>query len=474
VALTIVATGYGDRYSAVVFASLAKPGHTATQPPDRELRCRKGGAILSYILCEAVHPMLTLLQLLLLALQGGLAAIMLYLLLLTAAAVAGRRTLPAANGVGNHVFLILVPAHNEAQLLPGLLQSLERLDYPRALYAVHVVADNCTDETAAVARQWGATVHERNDSNRRGKGAALQWLLERLWATAAVHDAVVFLDADSHISPNFLRVMDSHLARGERVIQAYYTVDAPERARSVALRYAAFAVLHYLRPLGRMALGASVGLKGNGMVFAAELMRAHQWSAALTEDIELHMALLFAGERVAFAPGATVWAEMPASLAQTTGQHARWESGRLEMARRYVPPLLRASWVAARQGEMRRAFLFADAALEHLIPPLAVFAALTLFGCAVTLLLSLGMWLVPAAGNRTLLMLNLLGSTTLLAGLLLYLFAGLRLAAAPWPVYRSLLGAPLYIIWKSRHYVQILNKRSADWVRTTRNHERWT
>lgn len=430
------------------------------------------------------------LSLILIVIQTILLALISYLLLLTAAAV--RVGVRAAVRATSHLqskreatpptqlscptFLILIPAHNEEKLLPRLLQSVAALDYPPTSYAAHVVADNCSDQTAAVARQMGATVHERTDTQLRGKGPALQWLLQRIWTSRLPHDAVVILDADSYVSSNFLRVMAEQLAAGKRVIQAYYGVDAPERTRNVALRYAAFAVLHYLRPLGRVVLGGSAGLKGNGMVFAADVLRHHAWSAALTEDIELHMKLLLSGEPVSFAPQATVWAEMPDSAAQAESQHARWESGRLQMARHYVPQLLRAAWRVGRQGEWRRAYLYLDAAIEHTIPPLAICGTLIIL----SLLAGVGLyfinmrWFEHSALAKALSSANVLVSIALLAGLLVYVFAGLWLVKAPRTVYRSLLAAPIYIVWKSRQYLSLalllaVNKQRPSWTRTARN-----
>jgi cellulose synthase/poly-beta-1,6-N-acetylglucosamine synthase-like glycosyltransferase len=261
-----------------------------------------------------VSVITTLFYILLLSAEAVLALMISYLLLLTGAALfAPRYTKLRQNGPTQR-FLILVPAHNEERLLPSLLANLHQLDYPATLYAIHVVADNCSDQTAELARASGAFAHERVDDDRRGKGYALQWLMQRLWASAEPHDAVLILDADSIVSPNFLTVMDARLARGERAIQAYYAVRDPQSSWSASLRSVALAALHYLRPLGRMPLGGSAGLKGNGMVFAAEILRAYQWSASLTEDIEYHMALILGGQRVAFAPDAIVWAEMPSSL----------------------------------------------------------------------------------------------------------------------------------------------------------------
>jgi len=206
----------------------------------------------------------------LLLLAGASAAILVaYLLLLACAALLAPRATPAAEASSRPRFLILIPAHNEERLLPRSFSSLAELRYPPECYHVHVIADNCSDQTAALARTAGAAVHERQDSTRMGKGHALQWLLEQLRQQADPHDAVIILDADSVVSPNFLNVMAARLARGERVVQAYYTVRNPQKSIAVGLRFSALAALHYLRPQGRMVLGASAGLKGNGMMFAA-------------------------------------------------------------------------------------------------------------------------------------------------------------------------------------------------------------
>ncbi len=379
-----------------------------------------------------------------------------YLLLLTGAAAGyalrlrsgDGRPMPAAARPPAIRFLILVPAHNEETLLPATLQSLFRLDYPRDLYAVHVVADNCDDHTAELAREEGAHVHERRDSQLQGKGYALRWLLDSLWASGEPHDAIALLDADSIVTPNFLSAMAARLARGERVIQAYYAVRDPARSRSAGLRYAALAAVHFLRPSARMALGGSAGLKGNGMVFAADIPRRFQWSESLAEDIEYHMQLILAGERATFAPEAVVYAEMPGTLRASQTQNVRWERGRLEQARRYVPQLLRCSL-------RRRSFLLFDAAIEQLIPPFAV-----LFGASLLLL--------PAAllsGGRRVRALGL----GIVAGESIYTLSGLALARAPRSVYRALLYAPAFVAWKCWLYVRVLlGLDRAGWVRTAR------
>lgn len=418
--------------------------------------------------------MISLFRTSLLAFQGLLALFVGYLLLLTAVARrADRRTRLQQDEPTAH-FLILIPAHDEERLLPGLLKSLDRLDYPAALYSVHLVADNCTDQTAAVAERAGAEVHIRQDETLRGKGYALQWLLEILWATGEPHDAVVILDADSIVSPNFLRVMASRMVQGERVIQAYYTVRNPEESWASGLRYAALSAVHYLRPQGRMVLGGSAGLKGNGMVFSADVLKRHVWSASLTEDIEFHMALLLDGERVTFAPDAVVLGEMPATLTNSSSQNTRWEQGRMQMARLYVPQLLRAAWSSGKTGSNRRSFLLFDAAMEHVIPPFSVLAGLTAVCSLLSLFLSVAdsrpLRSPRAKGARSTAYANILLSTGLILGQALYLLAGLRMVKAPRRIYMSLFYIPKYVLWKLWLLVQImLGRGQEEWVRTERN-----
>lgn len=393
--------------------------------------------------------MLNFITSVLLVVEGGIAFLVGYLLFLTCAALLGPRRTKFRGTEKLHTFTILVPAHNEEILLPELLQSIEALDYPHTAYNVCVVADNCTDRTSVIAQQFGASVYERFDTEHVGKGYALEWLIAQLEAEGALGDAVLILDADSLISSNFLRVMNTRLARGERAIQAYYAVRNPEKSWSASLRAVALSALHYLRPLARSVLGASAGLKGNGMVFSADIIRRYHWSASLTEDIEYHMSLILDNHRVTFAPDALVWAEMPNSLAGSQTQNARWERGRQEMLRRYMPQLVYL-------GIKHKSFLLLDAAIEQLIPPFSVLAAIS-FLCyvlAFALQSTVGLWLAFA----------------LILGQSIYICAGLVISNAPRRVYQSLLYAPVFILWKSLLYLRVMigyNERS--WIRTARN-----
>jgi 1,2-diacylglycerol 3-beta-glucosyltransferase len=385
-----------------------------------------------------------------------------YLATLTAAAW---RALSRGGGVtsthdhARHRFIVAIAAHDEERVLGQTLDSLAAAEYPTSLYAVHVVADNCTDATVEVACRRGVDVHERLAPEAPGKGPALTWLLDRLRARDEPHDAVVIIDADTVVSPSFLRVMDAKLSRGDRVIQGYYAVRDPDSSWVVALRYAALAVRHYLRPLARTSLGSSAGLHGNGMVLAADVMRGRRWSAHLTEDIEFEAELLLDGERVTFAPDAVIEAEMPRRLEEARTQHARWERGRLEVARRYVPRLLRAAW---RGGPTDR-ITCADAAVDHLIPQFSMLALVT----APAVIASLVLWTLRRnALSRA--NLGLAVSAALVQGA--YLASGLRMVGAPATVWRALLRAPRFVVWKAGVLMSAARPGAAvPWIRTARN-----
>lgn len=391
---------------------------------------------------------------------GGLLTLMVgYLVILTIAACWAPKHTPLPAGEATHRFVLLVPAHNEEQLLPALLANISQLAYPRQLYTLVVVADNCTDQTAALARAAGALVYERFDRVQIGKGYALQWLLAQLHADNIKFDAAVILDADSVVSPNFLQVMAAHLAKGARAVQAHYAVLNPHRTWVMSLRAAALALIHYVRPLGRTVLGGSVGLKGNGMVFHRTLLAEHQWSASVTEDIEYHMSLVLAGERVYFAADATVWAEMPGTLQGSHTQNVRWEQGRFQLARQYVPDLLKAA-VSSQAPNVPSRYLLFDSIMEHIIPPFSLLTGLTVVYWVLA-------WLpLLAVGTWSLLFL----ATLLLLGQVGYILGGLILARTPVRTFLALVYTPVFVWWKIRLLLRVATRvEKQGWVRTARD-----
>jgi cellulose synthase/poly-beta-1,6-N-acetylglucosamine synthase-like glycosyltransferase len=390
--------------------------------------------------------------------RAGLATATAYLGVLTVGAARRRpRGVTALPDRPTHRLAVLIPAHDEERVIGRTLDSLRRLDYPADLLAVHVVADNCTDATAAIVRAAGFSVHERTAPESPGKGPALQWLLARI-ADDPV-DAVVFVDADTSVHPDALRRIDVELARGAEVVQGHYAVRDAGSSPTVAFRAAAFAARTYLRPLGRVAIGGSAGLHGNGMAFRSEVLAQRRWSDHLTEDVELHLDLLLDGTLVAFAPEATVEAEMPDTLEASQSQHERWERGRLDLVRRYAPRLLRGVTSGGPAGRVA----YADALLDQLVPPFSVVVTGSGLWGATALLRAV---VHPTRARRRELALALTVGLAQVA----YVLIALAMVRAPASVYRSLLQAPSMVWWKLRLWARVLTgPAESRWVRTSRN-----
>ncbi|MGH7324237.1 MAG: glycosyltransferase family 2 protein [Candidatus Rokuibacteriota bacterium] len=386
-----------------------------------------------------------------------------YLVLLTTAAIAARlvRRPALPPGPPRHRFAVVVPAHNEAATLPSLLPALAMMEYPRPRYEVVVVADNCADDTAAVALAHGARVLARTDPARRSKGHALAWAFARLLAEWR-HDAFVILDADCRPAPDLLHRLDAALRAGASVAQAHCVVGNPEQSWRTALMAADMALINYLRPAGRQALGASADLQGSGVCLSASLLRQIPWqTVTVAEDHEYHARLLLHGIRAVFVPDAVVHTLVEPTMATAREQELRWEGGRLALARRYVGPLLRAAW-CRRRG---RWWSCLAAALDLTTPPFALLAA----GTAAMTAVHTVIWAAGGAGWPIVLW------AALLAGQAAYVFAGCALAGVPPRAYAALfLYGPLYAVAKIGYYVAVARGASAGWIPTPRGAASWS
>lgn len=390
-----------------------------------------------------------------------------YLIALSSAAgwslISRRRSPTETASEPSTKFVVLIPAHDEAILIAETVERLMSASYPAALLEVHVIADHCSDETAEIARRHGAQVHEHDDPEPRGKGASLRWAIERLLDRDDVSfdDVVVVIDADTGVASDFFSALDEAFTLDVDVAQAYYTVRSPETSAATSLRYAALAARHFLRPLGRTTLGSSSGLFGNGMGFRVGMLSTLEISDHLTEDLELGCRLALSGVKIAFVPDARLEAEMPDSLDASTTQHERWERGRIELARRFVPQFVRRS---SRGRHMVGRGPRLDATLDLLTPPLSVAVAFSTLAAAAA-----GIDCVCRPSSRLARGRSLL-ATASLGGLLLHVVAALVMVRAPAEVYRSLLAAPRLVLWKVVLWSKMLVGGSdIGWTRTARN-----
>lgn len=382
----------------------------------------------------------------------------LYLWMLTAAAWAAtllrlRASTTTSVQMAPARFAVLVPAHDEELVISDTLEAMERLVYPPELAEIHVVADHCSDRTVELVRAAGVHVHECGDEVR-GKGPALEWAIGQLLEHGRTPpDAIVIIDADTVVDPGFLSAIARALQSGARVVQGQYRVRNPGASVNAGLRAAALTLRHHLRPLGRTSLGGSCGLYGNGMAFRRDVLRGRRLSGGLTEDIELQMDLLLEGTVVTYAPDAVVEAEMPASYETARTQNERWERGRIDVARRYVPKLL---LLAVKDAQSRVAAV--DAMLDHLVPPLSVLVAATGGLTVAEWASSLMRGQRPGPSGWL-----------LIGALVVHVTSGLVLAKAPPSVYRALLHAPGMVWWKLRLWLRMLARPGVEgWVRTTR------
>jgi cellulose synthase/poly-beta-1,6-N-acetylglucosamine synthase-like glycosyltransferase len=371
-----------------------------------------------------------------------------YLVALLAMALRGPSRPQSAKGPQLRI-TVLVPAHNEANGIAETVGALVTQAYPGSLRRVVVIADNCTDSTASIARSAGAEVWERTDPARPGKGQALAWALERVWLEPNAPDAIVMVDADCIATGNLLSALGDRLRAGAPVVQADYRVANPEESSAAARRFAGFALMHGVRGAGKSAAGISCGLFGTGMGFAARVLHEHPWTSfSLTEDAEYHVRLIEAGRVAEFAPECAVQSRMPLTESDAHEQQMRWESGKAELARRTVPRLLV-------MGIRRRDLQRLHAAWEQIVPPQSILIAAAVGSGAVGL---------AARDRRT----SFLAVVAVVLQAL-FVLAGLAAMSAPAVVWRALLTAPALVMRKARQAVLVWTGRgSKEWVRTQR------
>ncbi len=348
-------------------------------------------------------------------------------------------------------FAIIVPAYNEAKVIGRTMESLKEIDYPDDLHEIVVVADNCTDETAQIVRDCGATCFEREDDANRGKGFALDWVFKKLAQNP--YDAVVIVDADTVVAPDFLTKCDLRVRSGEDAIQGYYDVINPEGSPMSSLSYLGFVLNRNLRYTGRTRLGGSSNLLGNGMCFTRAITDKYGWPASsVVEDLEFEILLNLDGVRVSFAPEARIFAEMPDTFEQSTTQRTRWDLGKFQIRNTYVPRLLK-------KAVTRLSLNCLDRAIELCIPPYSIlwgFSFLLFVGALVMSCMYTfdELFVVWSAG---------LGAS------IAYTFLGLVVARASWRIYRNLLYAPFFVMWRMNIILKgNISKATEKWVKTER------
>ena len=243
----------------------------------------------------------------------------------------------------NHKFMAIIPAHNEEMVVADLVESLKNQNYDKELYDIYVIADNCTDNTAEVARNAGAIVYERFDATHKTKGHALQWFLKQKIAENADYDALFIFDADNIVDKNFIVNMNKKLCQGEEVVQGYRDIKNPTD-NWITAGYALFYwTMHRMYHLARYNIGLSPLLNGTGFMVKFDLLKPNGWETeTLTEDIEFSLKNIIEGRKLGWATDAIVYDEQPTSFKQSWSQRSRWTVGHIQCIKRYTGELLAA------------------------------------------------------------------------------------------------------------------------------------
>ena len=244
-----------------------------------------------------------------------------------------------------HRYAAIISARNEEGVIGGLVKSLKEQNYPSHLLDVYVVADNCTDGTAAAARQAGAIVYERFNKVQVGKGYAMDWLFHRIFADKGeqTYDAFLVFDADNYVDPNFVREMNKMFDTGEYAALTCYRNSKNFCDNWISAGYALW-FLRESRFLNRprTRLGVNCAVSGTGFLIDANVIREDGgWPYhLLTEDIEFSISCAVRGRKIGYCGTAIVYDEQPVQFRQSWDQRMRWSKGFYQVDAKYTAPLL--------------------------------------------------------------------------------------------------------------------------------------
>lgn len=237
-------------------------------------------------------------------------------------------------------FMAIIPAHNEEAVVENLIASLKKQDYPRDAYDIYVIADNCTDNTAKIAKKAGAIVYERFDAMHKTKGAALKWFLAQKIEEDAPYDAFCIFDADNIVDVNFLKNMNKKLCQGETVVQGYRDIKNPTDSWITAGYAIFYWTMNRFYHLARYNIGLSPLINGTGFMVRFDQIKPEGWNTkTLTEDIEFSLKQIIKGEKLGWARDAIVYDEQPVGFKQSWSQRSRWTVGHIQCMGEYTKKL---------------------------------------------------------------------------------------------------------------------------------------
>jgi len=352
-------------------------------------------------------------------------------------------------------FVVLMPAHNESQIIAGTLSKLLQTGLPKEM--IIVVADNCSDNTAEIIRSFDVTALERTNLIERGKGFALAYGLDYINQHCA-KDVVVVLDADCEITYDSLKLIASKCYTIQKPVQALYLMEVPENP-SIKQQIATFAwqVKNQVRPMAMQAFGLPVTLTGTGMAFPLnQLNQVELANGNIVEDMQLGIDLTLLGHPPEYCGQALVTSQFAENIDAEKTQRTRWEHGHIHTILHEVPRLLV-------NAVRHKSFKLFALALDLAVPPLSL---LVLVSSALWSVLFC-IYIMSDYAVLSILSLSMMLSLFFLAVLTAWYKFGrdyLQLA--------QLVKIPFYILTKLSVYVSFLFSKQKTWVKTSRETKR--
>jgi glycosyltransferase involved in cell wall biosynthesis len=349
---------------------------------------------------------------------------------------------------------ILIPAHNEEELIANTLKPLS--EFGKANHHIVVVADNCTDRTGEIALRYNANVVERNNQELKGKGYALDAGLDYLKNLSDRPDVVVIIDADCEISSDDIYLLSVKSINLSRPVQALYLMKSlPNNSIRQRMAELAWCVKNHVRPKGYYMMGFPCQLMGTGMAFPWKVLSTRTLAtSSIVEDLELGLELAETKQSAIFYPEVRVISYFPDSDSSAYNQRKRWEHGHLGLIAK-IPKLLF-------NGILNRNLDLIALSIDLSVPPLTLFLFLCLIYFFVSLVFSLMTGLVFALYLSIAFIVLLIISVTV---------AWLRFAP---DIIRLLdfIYLPVYMLKKLPIYFIYLFSKERSWKRTSRSEKK--
>ena len=346
-------------------------------------------------------------------------------------------------------FVVLIPAHNESGTINNTLDNIKgQLSEKGQLL---VVADNCTDDTATIARAYGAEVIERTHENNCGKGYALDFGVRHL--EGAPPDVVVVIDADCLLEDGTLQKLVCAAVTHNRPIQALYLMTYINPSLKQRISEFAWLVKNHVRPLGLFNVGLPCQLMGTGMAFPwSIILTASLASSNIVEDMKMGLDIALAGHAPLFLPDARVTSTFPESTVAEKSQKKRWEHGHLNMMATVLPKSFCMAILKTSKNILAMS-------LDLTVPPLALLSL-------ITALLFIASFLVMAIYNTKVAFFLCL---TILVMLIFTTFIAWFRWGRKVVSFLDLFLIPFYIVSKVPLYLSAVFKRQKEWIRTDRD-----